>query len=370
MKDEKFYLSRIDRSVADNLRDIDKSFEEDAGIVKDFIVFITKKLKVNMFGYTKFTLNEFCKESGRPKPELCSIHPKFRDNPKAVPPEYFGHKFETTFDYALFNMLQKNIIFSKAYDWNSNSRTIQLKNFSIIKDIRLNVDRQSNAVKVYDVRVSDELLEGFLQRYYTVETSGYKSVGKGRGGDGRKSLFIFLYKTRHILITQQQFKTKLPVSYLCDIAGIDTEKPGHRKQSLNRVLSYIKTNGKLPFKFDFVSDDARTSKWSYWVEIDFFEETKDESLVESHGANKFFSKLITELKVIYKHYHSDKFIEEEKDMFQRWLNSNEFDLEYKAGALVKAYFSSYDINLPIAKARLMVRNGIFSESGDPNLDLR
>lgn len=361
MKDETFFLSRIDRSVADNLRDIDISFEEDSGIVKDFIVFITKKLKVNMFGYTKFTLNDFCRESGRRKDELCRDHPKFRNNPKAVPPDYFGHKFITTFDYALFNMLQKNIIFSKAYDWNSTGRTIQLKNFPILKDIKLNIERNSNAVKVYDVRVSDELLEGFLQRYYTIETNGYKLVGAGKGGDGRKSLYLFINKTRHILITQQQFKTKLPVDYLCKIAGIVTEKASHKKQSLRRVLEQIKEKGKMPYKFEFVSDDAGLSKYDYWVEIDFFQEIQDDRLQEKRGDNHFFYSLFKELKEIFQHHHGKLTVQDEKDLFQRWLNKNDYDVPLKAGALIKIYFNCYNINLTEANAKMMIRNGIFSD---------
>ena len=55
-------ISRIDQSVADNLKDIERSFGMDSGIVTDFIVFVTKKLKTDLFGYTRFTLSEFCKE--------------------------------------------------------------------------------------------------------------------------------------------------------------------------------------------------------------------------------------------------------------------------------------------------------------------
>src|SRR5690606_14222587 len=113
-----FFLSRIDRSVADNLNDIRKSFGEDAGIVKDFIVFISKNLKKDLFGYSKFTLKDFCKESGRNRQDLAKKHPYFIANPKAIIPEYFGHEFISVFDYALFNMLQKNIIFAKLYTIN------------------------------------------------------------------------------------------------------------------------------------------------------------------------------------------------------------------------------------------------------------
>lgn len=43
-------LSRIDRAVADNIKDILRSFGTQAGLVQDFIVFISCRLKTDLFG--------------------------------------------------------------------------------------------------------------------------------------------------------------------------------------------------------------------------------------------------------------------------------------------------------------------------------
>ena len=358
MKNENYFLSRIDRSVADNLKDIEKSFDEDAGIVKDFIVFMTKKLQINMFGYAKFTLDEFSRETGRNKQDLCMLHPKFV-NSKAKPPEYFGHKFQTVFDYALFNMLQRNIIFSKAYTYSSNNQTIVLENFPILKDIKLNIDRAINAVKVYDVRISNEWLDGFIQRYYTIETNGYRLVGKGRGGDGRKNLYIFLYKIRHQLITQHQFITKIPVDYLCNIASIQAAEPKHKKLSLRRTLDQIIEKGGIPLTYGFVQGDpTKEFQESYWVELNFFAEAKE--LTERKGDNFFFKVLISELRMYYSHKWGETKIKDEKDPFQRWLINQKTDVDFKADCLMKAYYKAYDINLIKSDAIRLINEGIFS----------
>ena len=356
--DKDFYLlSRIDRSIADNLRDIEKSFNEDAGIVTDFIVFITKNLHKDIFGFTSFTLNDFCKATGRNKQELCEKHPYFVSNPKATPPEYFGHTFSTNFDYALFNMLHKNIIFAKSYDYTSDGKEISLKNFSILKDIKLNVDRNSNAVKLYDIRISDEMLEGFLQRYYTIETTGYKEVGKGRGGDGRKRLYIFLYKTRHILLSQNKHLTKFPLDYLCSIAGVSVKEPKNRKTSLKRLLVAMQENGKLPFKYTFVQGD-KSNKYQedYWVQLDYKTNSKLGNLLEKKGDHVFYHALVTNLQHLFSSTHSHVVIAGEKDTFQRWMTNNSVDLVEKANVLCSSWYKAYNVKITIDQAKRMIRN--------------
>ena len=356
--DKDFYLlSRIDRSIADNLRDIEKSFNEDAGIVTDFIVFITKNLGQDIFGYTSFTLNDFCKATGRNKQELCEKHPYFVNNPKAVPPEYFGHTFSTFFDYALFNMLHKNIIFAKSYDYNSAGKEISLKNFSILKDIKLNVDRNSNAVKLYDIRISDEMMEGFLQRYYTIETNGYKEVGKGRGGDGRKRLYIFLYKTRHILLSQKKYITKLPVDYLASIAGIVVKEPKNRKTSLKRLLLAMKENGKLPFEYSFVQGDkSQKYQEDYWVQLNYSANAELSSLFEKKGDHVFFHTLITNLQTLFNSTRASVVIEGEKDTFQRWLTNTSYDLDAKANVFCSSYYRAYNTKITIDQAKRLIQD--------------
>ncbi len=350
-------ISRIDQSVADNLKDIERSFGIDSGIVTDFIVFVTKKLKTDLFGYTRFTLNDFCKESGRNKQDLCKKHPVFK-RIEAEIPDYFGHKFETVFDYVLFRMLEKNIIFSKDYSYHDGGQVIHLKNFPILKDIKLNIDRNSNGVKVYEIRVSDQLIDGFMKRYYTIESNGYRMVGKGRGGDGRKRLFIFLYKTKHIMSSQNTVITRFPIDYLAQIADVDVKEDRLRKVSIKRVLDAIRKNGEIPFSYTFVQGDAtKKNQENYWVEIDFSEAMSNKELLEPRGDNSFFKNLLVELKFSFERKYSTVNIKNEKDSFQRWLTNSFADLDEKIQIVQSVHYRAYGKNMPSAKARNFVMIG-------------
>ncbi|WP_025765378.1 hypothetical protein [Dyadobacter tibetensis] len=356
-----FFLSRIDRSVADNLSDIRKSFGEDAGIVKDFIVFISKNLKRDLFGYTKFTLKDFCKESGRNRQDLAKKHPYFTTNPKAIIPEYFGHEFISVFDYALFNMLQKNIIFAKSYTVNTRNEVIQLKNFPILKDIKLNRDRQSNTVKIYEIRISDEWLDGFISRYYTIETNDYPKIGKGRGGDGRKSLYIILQRTRHQLLSQNETTARFTVDYLADIAELAVEQNRFRKKSLKRILDFFQEKGDSPFSYRFVKGDlSKPYQEEYWVELDFSSSVSITSLREKRGDHLFFNSLMVDLRNMFNIKHSKVAIKDETDVFQRWLTNADADTELKVEILISAYYKAYSQNITKLQAKQYIRDGFFN----------
>lgn len=353
-----FFLSRIDRSVADNLDGIRKSFGEDAGIVKDFIVFISKNLKSDLFGYTRFSLKQFCESTGRNRQDLAKKHPFFVENPKAEIPTYFGHEFSSVFDYALFNMLQKNIIFAKEYTVNKRKEIIHLKNFPILKDIKLNVNRKSNSIKIYEIRISDVWLEGFITRYYTIETSGYAKIGKGRGGDGRKSLYIILQRTRHQLLTQKETTARFSVDYLAEVAELTVEENRFRKKSLKRVLDSFLDKADFPFTYKFVTGDpTKPYQEEYWVELDF-SGSANVSLMEKRGDHVFYNTLLNELKAEFDFKYPNIVIYEESDAFQRWLTNSNADLEIKTDVLVKAYFKSYNEQLTKMQAKRFIRDGL------------
>ncbi len=351
-----YFLSRIDRSIADNVMDIRRSFGEDAGIVKDFIVFISKNLKKDLFGYSRFTLQEFCQETGRNRQDLAKKHSYFLNNPKAEPPAFFGHEFVSVFDYSLFNMLQKNIIFARSYVYNSKNDVIQLNNFPILKDIKLNRDRSSNTIKVYEIRISDEWLNGFINRYYTIETNGYPKIGKGRGGDGRKSLYLILQRTRHQLLSQNQTSTSFSVDYLAKIAELDVQVDRFRKKSLKRILDILVMKGEFPFKYRFITKDG--AKEEYWVEFDFSESIGMESLNEKRGEHAFYKYLMEELKSQFHYLHGNVVINDEKDVFQRWLNNFNADLDVKIEIYIKVYYKAYSSQLTRAQAMSYIKEGI------------
>lgn len=348
-------LSRIDRAVADNIKDIQRSFPDDAGIVLDFIIFITRQLQTDLFGFTRFTLQQFCRESGRNRQDLAITHPSF-ENMRKKPPMIQGHPFKSVIDYALYTMMERNIVFSHRYETDSNGITIQMHSFPILKDLRLNFDRRGNELKVYEVRLSDELMSGFLSRYYTVNTEAYKRSGKGRGGDSRKKLLVYLSKIQHVLMgvtaEGEPLETTVPLDRLCDFADITDAKPSHRKQGLIRILESIRTQAGFPFAYGFV---RQFGNCAYGVKLSFPLLDK-RHLIREHIFHRHLSE---GLKGVYmKRGISQSMDGEENDPFQRWLTDKHADIAEKASMLARSYYRAYNLNISDAHARNLILSGI------------
>ncbi len=346
-------LVRIDRAIADNLRDIERSFGSQSGIVQDFIIFISAKLKTDLFGYTRFTLQEFCTATGRRRQELAVIHSDFLSGVKKAP-IIEGYAFNTVMDFALYCMLEKNIIFSSRYEVKGNGQVIQMHNFPILKDLKLNFDRKSKEQKVYDVRLSDELLNGFLYRYYTVNAESYKLVGKGRGGEGRKRLLLYLSKLNHVLLSvNTSGNTSIPLDRLCYLANINDPKPYHKKQNLSRVLDFIQKDGKFPFKYDYLHSEG---KEGYMVNLRFPERSNKQLLLKEHN---FYCRLLEGLYTVFNKQVIKEQLITDKDPFQCWLANANLDTALKAQILVNAYYAAFHKNISPALAANLIRSGSF-----------
>lgn len=340
-------LSRIDRAVADNLKDIQRSFGSQAGLVQDFIVFISRRLKTDLFGYTRFTLQEFCLGTGRRRQELALIHPDFSSG-KVIPPVIQGYAFNTILDYALYSMMERNIIFSSRYEVRDKDSVIQMQNFPILKDLRLNFSRRDKELKVYEIRLSDELLSGFLSRYYTLDAGIYRVVGKGRGGDSRKKLLLYLSKLSHVLTSTGKTETVVPVDRLCQFADIADVKPSHKKQNLGRMLTHIMSVGGFPMRFEFVF------RPSYGVHLEFYPGDSKRVLQAEHN---FYFRLISGLRGIFDASKSVTGFDE--DPFQLWLVSAHIDIEAKAQVLAQTYYICLNLTITHTYAILLIQSGEF-----------
>lgn len=315
-------LSRIDRAIADNIKDIQRSFGAQAGLVQDFIVFISHRLKTDLFGYTRFTISDFCRQTGRNRQDLALVCADFASG-KFAAPVIEGFAFQTVFDYALYSMMERNIIFSSRYEVREKDSVLVMHSLSILKDLRLNFARGIKEQKVYEVRLSDELLQGFLSRYYTINTESYKLVGKGCGGDSRKKLLLYLSKLSHVVQTSGHLETVVPLDRLCDFADIVDVRPSHKKQNLIRIFNHLIEKGKFGFKYVF------TSRNGCMVTLIFEPSLSRRDLVNEHN---FYFRLFSGLRIVFDSRKKDAgsfgagF---EKDPFQCWLADAAFDLEMK-----------------------------------------
>jgi len=343
-------LSRIDRAIADNLSDIRMSFDDHAGIVQDFIVFVTQQMKYDLFGYTRFTLRDFCKATGRNRQDLAIRDPLFRDG-KKKPPTVDGYSFETVFDYALVLMMKQNLLFSNVYETKENEKIVSLESIRILSDVRLNVNRKTKEVKLYEVKVSPEMLDGFIKRYYTLDTKAYMLAGKGKGGDNRKALVIYLSRIRHVLFSKGETVATIPVDVLAEYGGMKVAESFHRKQSVERILKYLRDKSKLDFDFEFVRPSGNS--YEYHAKITFKQVVEIRQLRNEHG---FYYALVEELKSVFESRYG-KMELKMKEPFQRWLNNPSFDVEIKIYVIKKTYYKFFAEDLANAQLYHILKFG-------------
>ena len=352
-------IGRIDQSIVHNLSAIRDSYGDDAGVVKDFIVFMGNMMKVDLFGFTEFTLAEFCQHSGRSRQEMSAKHPVF-ENPKIKPPfkivevKEKGNKKEevifaytTVFDYILYQMQLKNIVFAKSFEYKAKGQIIRSDSFQVIKSVEIHIDNARNGAKIYQVRLSDDFMTGFVSRYFTLESTGYTQVGKGRGGDGRKSLYIYLMASRHLLLSQKHTTTWFSVDYLAGISELNISDNKRRKEFVKKHLEVLKDKGQFSFEYEFVSGDGAINKAlrGFWVKIDFSKSKYDSKVVERPGDHLFYIKLLTDLQAFFKDKYRDVSITGESDHFQRWLTNKDVDIHAKAQYIMSAYTRAYQKNI-------------------------
>jgi hypothetical protein len=347
-------LGRLDRAIAENLSDIRSSFDDNAGLVLDFIVFISQRMKSDLFGYTRFTINEFCKATGRRRQELAIKHPLFIDG-KKKPPEIDGFKFETVFDYTLIVMMQRNLIFRNVYEDKDQARVIRMESIRVLSDVRLNFQRKSNEVKIYDIRLSPEIVDGFIRRYYTIDTNAYKLAGKGKGRESRQSLVIYLSVLRHMLLSQGLNSTTIPLDVLANQAGINPGKETfHRKESITNILRSLKSKAGFPFEFRYV---RKVSEHRFYVELTFIEAYPKNMLIREHN---FYYSLLYDLKEHFGYKYgqapNNDSNKVRQEPFQTWLIAPA-DINEKIGILKRTYNRIFNVELTDAEAYDIYKNG-------------
>lgn len=347
-------IGRVDRAVADNTAAIKESFGEQALLVQDFIIFIMKNLKENLFGFTEFTLAEFCAATGNTRQQLSIVDPIFKPGSKLKPPVKSGVTFSTVFDYALYSMMQKNIILSNKYTTKKGEQTIHLESIGIISDI--NIILGAAGKKRYQVKISPDIIEGFVSRYYTMDPNAYRLLGKGKKSDMRKTFLIFLCKVRHILFSNAVTEKIYALDVLAAEAGIQAKQTYHTKQSLTRILDKIKETG-FPFDYEFVSIKKNAAQ--YHVKL-VFEKVFPDTISKEH---LFFYSLMDDLSLYFKATYGDKNFKD-KEPFQRWLTNAEYNVDVKLQILKKLYNKFFSTPLTDVEAMAIITNGFLDDSDE------
>ena len=345
-------LGRIDRAIAENLSDIRVSFDDYAGLALDFIVFISQRIKFDLFGYTRFTLEEFCRATGRHRSDLAQKLPdSYFNKNKKKPHVIEGYRFDTVFEHLLIQLMKTNLLFSNVYTSREKGDVVKIESIRIIRDVKLNYNRKSNEIKRFEVRLSPELLDGFFRRYYTLDTEAYKLAGKGRGGERRQTVVVYLSVLRHILLSQNTYTTTIPVSAIVEYLNIEHMKTFHQKEAVNKVLAFIRDKSGFPFEYEFVS--GRTG-YQYIINLSFLPAYSKATFVKEHN---FYYSLMDDLKLIYNSKYSDLKNHPDKEPFQAWLTTKNADTSDKISILKRVYTKFFNINLTDTQALNLYSKG-------------
>lgn len=346
-------FGRIDKAIADNSNAIKDNFGEQASLVQDFIIFILKNIKTNLFGFTEFTLAEFCKATGNTRQQMAIIDPIFsKPGSKIKPPIKSGITFSTVFDYGLYSMMQKNIILDNNYPTKKGETIVQLKSIGIISDINILIG--AKGIKKYQIRVSPDLLEGFASRYYSVDTDAYRLLGKGKKSIMRKAFLIYLCKIRHILFSNKKNETTISVDVLAAEAGIQTKENYHTKRSLSRILDKIQEIG-FPFNYEYQSINKNSAQ--YYVKLTF-DEVYPKSTTKEH---LFFYAIIDDFSSYFQSTYGNRQFKD-KEPFQRWLTNIQYNTDVKIGILKKLYKKFFEKNLSDQEAINIMTNGFYEST--------
>jgi len=346
-------VSRVDRAVADNMSSIRESFGNQAGLVQDFIIFIMKNLKENLFGYTQFTMADFCRATGCSRQVLSLVDESFRDGRRKAPVKD-DVVFSTTFDFALYSMMQRNLVFTHEYQTMRGEKAVRMKSIGLISDVNIILGKKG--VKIYQVRISQDLLEGFVSRYYTLDARAYRLIGKGRGGTDRKAFLIYLCKFRHILFSKNRVTARFPLDVLAAEARITAKENKHTKQQVERLLSKLKDTD-FPFSYKFVASGP--DKVLYYVEITF---ERVISNTDAHREHSFYFALLDEYTTYFNRMYGDRNFKE-KEPFQRWMTEGH-DSGEKIATLKRLYKKFFGNNIGDGEALAMIQFG-FVETEDP-----
>lgn len=349
-------LGRIDRAIAENLPDLRSSFGDYSGLALDFIVFISQRIKIDLFGYTRFTLQDFCEATGRERATLARKLPeKYLEIHK--PHIQDGYTFDTVFENLLVQLMKTNLLFNNVYTTNEGNREVHMTSIQILMDVKLNYDRTSNELKQFEVRLGPQLLDGFIKRYYTVDTNAYKLAGKvPRGKENRQAVVVYLSVLRHVLLSQNKNVTTKPLQVISH-AYLDGKgkEPFRQKEMVNRVLTSIRDKAKFPYDFKFVSGKKG---YEYLIEFTFHPVYSKASLLREHN---FYYELMEALRLKYAtKYPEDKLksgTDNNKDPFQDWLVAGEVDFLQKIELIRRVYTKHFDIKLSIEQAMNLYLKG-------------
>jgi|GEM_PF-4787186 len=347
---------RVDRSIVQQINDIHTNFGEDSQLVLSILLFFQKVLKANFFFRIDFTIEEFCRKTGYNKFSLCREHPIFKNDKTPIPKLANGHEIKSIFDYTLYIMYQRSIVFPTGFTYTVKKQRNKMEKLEIMKTLEITTNTTKKNQKQYHVTLSEEIYNGFLSRYYIMNYETFKQLGKGKGGFGRQQLYMLIQVevNKQISMKENYQQPIIPVDNLIKYVSSQAKEPKHKKEAVKKTLdSIIKIDPFYSYKFIPMS---KNSLRDYGVAIIPTFTLPYEKLLKEH---EFTIEIFERLR----NYYMDYYIKEhdnsnEVEDFYGWLinknlNSRDKALIIKSVIESKHYKNLKEISLESTLAMIL-----------------
>jgi len=266
------HFARVPKTFAEDLILIDKTFGYLSDVVRNIVVFLTRRQTRSIFSDVIFTLDEFCKETN------VDIKSLQRNLPKEIRDKIVGDAeanyqnstgeiiLQNSFELALWLATNRNLMMNRV----TPDKKFIYEGIQIIKQFEIGADFSSKrkSKRKYLVVLSSAFKEHMLDNYNLLDAHIYRDIPNV--SSYRK---FYLYFSKIIVIARfklsqgQEPKFLLSVDELCKIFGTECKSNAERKRLVTKILDTVLKSSKEPlFEYSYIKNGNR---YAYHVLFDF-----------------------------------------------------------------------------------------------------
>jgi hypothetical protein len=353
-------IARLDRNIVRYPKAIEDTYGEDSNLVLSILSFLMSKFRNNLFNSVTFTLNEFCKEYGYYKNNICGKHTVFKENElsnttsssnkKIIKPyKTKHHVWKSQFDHVLYLMMSRNVVYEEE-NYTHAKYLSSLRALNLLKKVSIRNEKVKGREEfVYEVTLGNEIFLNSLRWYISYKEKSFIEFGKNKNGIGKRKLYLyFLTQLQRCLLSSVPSNKVTPnYNMLCVIANINHAQARNNKQTLIKYLNVMGSKENLNFSHNLAAVDLDSPDFLKHKTITIvFKEIKH---LENKEQAYFFDDCITMLQIPFKNatYGNDELKAKKEfedgtftEKFQLWLNSNNHLYE-KVEILQAAYQKNF-----------------------------
>ena len=367
-------ITRYPLQLGNDAAALKRSFHDDHALVRDIIVFISRKMKIDLFNSLRFTLAEFAKEMKYSVHYLTRTRQDVAKMKKTYQPKLNGHLFDGNFEYVLYKMVSTNLMFS-----GGDKNNFSMAGIKLVSDIQITIDPKVQNKRIYTIKLANEFIYSVLKLYQRISYNDYvyASLGSTRQIGGLRSLYVKLCHMQYVSYSVYKREISIKkssdfphpyyettVDELCEIGDISLSlDPKEKKKALTRLLENIKKNLKqLQFSYEYFSNTDQRVKFllriSFPIDENNLKEFKNESI--------FWSNLLAILKERFESLYPEKVLNIGEDLktynkFSEWLIDQEADINLKVCSVQESYLAATGVSISSIEALRFISGDLAKE---------